>query len=216
MTKYRSRSPISGLAEREFTMRQVTATVGAIALAVAACDADSSGPSARNMLRQEAAQLARQLVAAGDVATSSSRTTASLVAPPISFSETNQSTHACPAGGTVRISYQLNGLLDVAIQRVTFDIAGTQVHAGCVINADGVTITIDGAPSLDFASSAIITNGHAAPSSQGIDGIINYRISDGRSGTCEVSLDAVTDLAAKRRTITGTACGHEINESVTW
>ena len=40
--------------------------------------------------------------------------------------------------------------------------------------------------------------------------------SDGRSGECLVSIDAVTDFNARQRTLSAQVCGHTINETTTW
>ncbi|MGH7466300.1 MAG: hypothetical protein ACREK1_14045, partial [Longimicrobiales bacterium] len=49
-----------------------------------------------------------------------------------------------------------------------------------------------------------------------LDGALRWETSDGRSGLCQLELDAVTDFAAQERTVQGAVCGHTITETTTW
>jgi hypothetical protein len=82
---------------------------------------------------------------------------------------------------------------------------------------EGITITLDGSPDIDLAAHASGRN-HLPSGSHTleIDGAFKWSASDGRSGTCPITLDAMTDWAAKKRTVDGNVCGHTIKETTSW
>jgi hypothetical protein len=80
-----------------------------------------------------------------------------------------------------------------------------------------VTLTITGDPDLDFGAHVGVSNHQRSqPFTATIDGAFSWTASDGRSGSCTVEYEEITDFAARKRTVTGNVCGHTVNETLTW
>lgn len=198
-----------------------TAALAALTLLATACS-DSAGP-ADQLSRAEALSLASAILASGETATSASAGAQSTTIPegvdavPIEFTHTHQSSHPCPAGGTVAFDLAVDGTADDETGSLAFTLTGSQTHADCAFPHDGATITVNGDPDLQFSASAAMTN-HlpSAPFTYAVLGGFTFATSDGRSGECLVDIDAVTDFQARQRTFTAQVCGHSISQTTSW
>jgi hypothetical protein len=188
-------------------------------LLFAACD-DSAGPSSGDRLTR-----AEALLIAGEVSGSVSTTSAlpagnavdGVASVPITFSREHESSHPCPRGGTVQLSWRVDGSLDVETGSFELDVDGTHKASGCAYLHEGVTLTITGNPDLDFGAHVAVRNGQPSePFTANVDGAFSWTASDGRSGTCTIEYEEVTDFAARKRTVEGNICGHSVNETFVW
>ena len=187
---------------------------------VAACS-DSAGPAAQG----DALTRAEALLIAGDVSGSVSETSA-LVAPtgpdrvagdPLRFTQEHTATRPCPRGGTVQLSWKLDGLIDPEAGVFELDLEGTHQPAACAYPHQNITLTVTGDPAIEFAAHMAASNRQpSGPFTVNIDGAFNWSASDGRSGRCTVAYTEVTDLIARTRTIDGNVCGHTIKETLSW
>jgi hypothetical protein len=201
-------------------MRKSVVLAAGVALIAGACQ-DAAGPDDSAMSRAEAMHVAAVVAASSEgaagTAMTSEGTTADMYSPPVSFTHTHQSTHPCPSGGAVALDFTVDGMFDGDTHTLQADLAGTQTHAACGVVRNGVTITIDGNPGIGFTASIGAANGQPTqPFTHGIDGSFSWSTSDGRSGTCDIDVSAVTDLLARERTVQGSVCGHTFNQTTTW
>lgn len=202
--------------------RKTTTFLIALALPLAACS-DSSGPDSTNLTRAEALSIASVILSSGETATTESSASQNVSAPagvdavPIEFTHQVQSSHPCPAGGTVAFDLVMDGTADDETGSFAFTLGGSQTHNDCAFPHQGLTITVDGDPDLQFTASAAMTdNLPSAPFTFGVEGGFTFVTSDGRSGECLVSIDAVTDFNARQRTLSAQVCGHSINQTTSW
>lgn len=190
-------------------------------VALSACK-DSAGPG-DNLTRAEALAVAAQVIASGEGVASAiegsvaSPDQAAAEGVPTIFTHSHQSTHPCPSGGQVSFDLLVNGSFDAAAHAFEVDVEGSQTHAGCAFPHDDLVLTLDGNPEIGFSAHAAATNGQpSAPYTANLSGGFRWSASDGRSGVCSVTVAAVTDFAAKRRTVEGNVCGHTVTEVTTW
>lgn len=190
----------------------------------AACD-DAAGPSANQLTRAEALALTAEVLASSEgAATASASAQAGATVspdmaggPPVNFSQTHESTHPCPSGGQLVVAFELNGTYDEDTNSLQANLDGTHTHSACAFPHQGVTITVDGDPSIGFTASMAAMNAlPTQPFTFTLDGGFDWSTSDGRANTCELSLIAATDFNARERTIVGSVCGHTINNTFTW
>lgn len=200
-----------------------TASLLLIPVFLAACEDDGSGPNSGDQLtRAEAILLAGELSGAVETTAGTPEVTigqdgAAAAAGPITFTRDQESTHPCPGGGTVSLQWRITGTADFETGSFTLDVDGTNRPAGCQYLHDGTTLTISGDPDLDFSAHAATVNYEPTePFTAGIEGAFSWSASDGRSGQCLVDYQAVTDFAAKQRTVEGSVCGHSIAQTLSW
>ena len=188
-------------------------------LFLAACS-DSAGPNSGDRLtREEALRLAAEVsssVGATSVAPVRSHPDG-IASVPINFSEDHESTHPCTDGGTVRLTWQITGSIDPEAGSFEMDVEGTHKPSGCAYEHQGLRLTINGDPDMDFDAHVAIANGQPSePFTVSINGAFAWSASDGRSGRCTVQYAEVTDFAAGKRTVDGNVCGHVVQETLTW
>jgi hypothetical protein len=203
------------------SVRSIPVVLAALA-ALTACDGDATGPRG-DLSRGEAMSILPSVLGAAEAAGSASvKTTPNSSAvdgygPPFTFTHSVETSHPCPLGGVVRLDFELAGSYDGDTKAASLDLDGVQTHDGCAITHEGVTLTVTGRPNLAFAAAAAAVNGQAnTPFTFDVDGAVNWTTSDGRSGTCEITIDAATDFQAKRRTVQASVCGHTVTETTTW
>lgn len=209
-------------------MRKSAILTIAIGLALSACE-DTAGPEGDRLSRSEALLLTAQVMASsegaattavgesGAGATVADGRSDALGGPPTSFTHTHESTHPCPSGGQVAVNLLVTGMFDDETNSMQADLAGSHTHTGCAVPHQNITITLDGEPSIAFTASIGAENGvPSQPFTFTLDGAFSWAASDGRSGLCELDLDAVTDFAARERTVSGSVCGHTITQTTTW
>lgn len=190
-------------------------------LMLAACK-DTSGPGAK-LSREEALVVAAQVLTSAEAVTSSLNASAgapeqsAAAGVPTTFTHTHQSTHPCPSGGQVRFDLQVEGSFDTEAHAFEVDVEGSQTHDSCAFPHNGLVLTVTGNPDIDVSAHAAATNGQPSePYTANVNGAVRWSASDGRSGVCSVTIAAVTDFAARRRTVEGNICGHTVTETTTW
>lgn len=199
-------------------MRKSVVLATATALAVGACS-DGTGPNAGAMSRTEALGVAAFVATSteGAAGTSMSQTGPDMQNPPVSFTHTHESSHPCPSGGSVAVAFTLSGTVDQETQSLVADLEGSHTHTGCAFPHNGLTITIDANPAVDFAASLATANGQPSePFTHTVEGSFNWNASDGRSGSCSITYSAVTDFLQRSRTVEGSVCGHTFTQTTTW
>ena len=195
-----------------------SAAVLLLTTALIACQ-DASGPEGARLTRPEALRVAGELAQNGSAATSTGRErfgSLAVASPPTRITTDHNSSFACPKGGKVLLTFKATAVVDVEASSFELDIDGKQTHQGCAFDHERVTLTITGDPSLDFDAHAAVKNGQPNAGRSSFQGKFKWSASDGRSGTCPVALNTVTDFAARKHTITGDVCGHAISETTTW
>jgi hypothetical protein len=194
-----------------------------LVLLTAACGDDASGPSGTALSRAEALVVASGIIVAGEAATSSSMTPQDVTLPvgvdavPVEFTHQQQSSHPCPSGGTVDFDLEASGTMDEEAGSFDITLAGSETHQQCAFPHEDLTITVDGNPDLQFAASAAMVDGlPSEPFTFGVAGALSWATSDGRTGECLVSINAVTDFVARERTLQAQVCGHTLTQTTTW
>ena len=193
-----------------------------LAVVLGACD-DGTAPD-RQLTRAEAVALLASVVSASEAAGTSSlgaqggEVSANPAADsPIDFSIDVESSHPCPVSGIVAFDYTLSGSWDAVTRAAGLALEGTQTHDDCAFVHEGVTITVDGDPALEFSAAAAAVNGHPTePFTFEVAGALDWSTSDGRSGNCGITIDAVTDFEARTRTVAASVCGHTIEQTTSW
>lgn len=202
--------------------KSIVVTMG-LGLLFGACQ-DSTGPEGDQLSRAESLQLAAQVLASSEGAATGSMTMAGgssagleTAGPPTSFSFTQETTHPCPTSGNIGVALELSGMFDEDTNSLQADLSGSQVHNGCAFPHNGLTLTVNGEPSIAFTASIGAVEGvPSQPFTFTLDGGIRWASSDGRAGVCAMQLDAVTDFSAQQRTLQGSVCGHTIDQTLTW
>ena len=198
--------------------RRTTAWIGAL-LVLGACS-DPIGPTGDRLTRAEAMLIADDVAAHGQQTTTASRPASAeltIASDPITIENDLELTHRCPRGGELQQTWKASGSFDLQAGSYDLDIEGVQKHVGCAYPHEGITITIDGNPDIELSAHASGRNHQPSGShTLEINGSFKWTASDGRSGTCPITFEAVTNWAAKKRTVDGDICGHTIKESLTW
>ena len=195
----------------------------ALIFVVTAC-ADSTGPTGDRLSRVEALQLAAMVMASSEgvaISTSAESSAAApetgAAGPPTSFTHTHESTHPCPSGGQVAVTLAISGTFDEDTNSLQADLDGSHTHSSCAFPHNDLTLTVTGTPSIGFSASIGAVNGEPSqPFTFSLDGAFRWEASDGRSGTCPLAIEAITDFIAGERTVQGAVCGHTLNERTTW
>jgi hypothetical protein len=200
-------------------MKRATIGVLATAALVAGCS-DSTGVSGDRMTRQEALAVAEDVARSGEAGYTSSRQAASSASatqsPPTTITLDHTSRHPCPTSGRVEIDLSIELVLDVDAQSFDYDSEGTLTHEACAFVKDGVTLTLDGDPSLSFQSHAAGVGVQLQPFQFEADGEFDWSASDGRSGHCTIDIETSTNFLTRTRTVQGDVCGHTIDQTFTW
>lgn len=200
--------------------RRTLALLGSV-LVLGACSDDAAGLSGDRLTRAEAALIAGDVTAKGDLVTSTPQVTpngveSSATGVPRTFTQDLNITVECPFGGQVQQVYSVKATMDLDAGNFLLDVTGTQQHVACAVRHNGVTITLNGDPDIDMEAHVGTVNHQPQAHTLAIDGAFRWTASDGRSGTCPISLDAVTNFAARTRTVQGTVCGHSYSETTSW
>jgi hypothetical protein len=187
-------------------------------LAVAACS-DSTAPDSGRLSREEAIMIAGAVTSSAQTTTSAQARPAgdAIASEPHNFEHDLETSHPCPRGGTMNLTYRATGMVDPEAGSFEIDVSGTQRPAACAYDHQAVTFTVTGAPSLTFEAHLGVTNHQPSePFTVEVNGGFRWTASDGRSGTCTIEYSEVTDFVAKRRTVDGSVCGHTVKETFTW
>lgn len=198
----------------------------AAAFVLAGCeDTGLAGPDdILNLSQEEAMQLAGELTSMGFESSAGQIPTAAAVqgegpsAVVVEFNNTFRITSPCPVAGGVVVEGSIIGLIDTELQSADVDVTAATVHDGCAFQREeGLTITVDGAPSL------VLTASHSTVAEQPVGlqtvslvGAFEWFTSDEREGRCEINISTVFDPEANTRTTEGSVCGHTISIVETW
>ena len=202
-------------------MTRRTMAIFSAALVLAACSDDGSmEPTGDRLTRAEASVIANNVTANSDQTAAMPQATtvdASVVSSiPLNFTRELELNIVCPAGGNLQQKWTVTASIDAEAGDFSLDVVGFQKHLACAYVHEGLTITVDGDPDIDMEAHVATEDHHPTEHTLEINGAFKWTASDGRSGTCPISLDAVTDFGARRRTVEGTVCGHTISETTTW
>lgn len=190
--------------------------LGAV-LVLGACN-DVAGPTGDRLTREEAALIAGDVTTSGGQTANSARPTTgdAIAADPVTVSHDLEFTHPCPKGGKLQQTWKATASFDVAEGSFDLQVKGLQKHLACAYLHEGVTITVDGDPDIDIEAAASAARNQPGDHTLEINGAFKWTASDGRSGTCPITLDAVTDFQARKKTVEGTVCGHTFKETTSW
>lgn len=124
----------------------------------------------------------------------------------------------CEFGGSVAI----DGEIDVVTNDETEELESleytvTQAHSGCVAESgDGVRFTLDGAPNVT-ANLLVLAEGDLISMDGSYSGAVDWS-TDGKEGTCTLSVEFSMDLNVAAETgsatMSGTVCGMSFSNSV--
>ncbi|MFO7261271.1 MAG: hypothetical protein DIU52_008940 [bacterium] len=199
-------------------------TIGAMAAAalLAACgDADDPAGAKGDQLTREEALVIVDAIAQANVDDHTTvlegRSTSLAGDSPGRITVEHKSSHPCPVDGRVVIALNATLTYDQEDKSLDYEAEGSLTHEECGLRHEDVTITVDGDPTIAFATRAAFSGGVATePITETVEGAFLWSTSDGRSGRCVIDLEKVTDLVAKRHTLRGEACGHTIERTITW
>jgi hypothetical protein len=191
----------------------------ALLLSLAACG-DSATDVVGNLTEAEAEALAE--VVAGTVVstweTGGASATAARSPALATFNQQVSLDAPCEFGGTVAI----NGEIDIVTNDETEELESleytvTQAHAGCVAESqDGIRFTLDGAPNVT-ANLVVLAEGDAVAMNGSYSGAVDWA-TDGKAGTCTLSVEFSLDLNVVAETgsatMAGTVCGMSFSNSV--
>jgi hypothetical protein len=124
----------------------------------------------------------------------------------------------CPLGGMVNVAAELEVSGDTDTEGGTVSYQMTQIHDACVVASDDDQVfTLWGNPSMNVAFE-VNNNGQGLVEWQGsIQGIIDWE-TDGREGSCSIEMEfdgtQQVGTAAAAASMVGTACGFNIDQSV--
>jgi len=188
----------------------------AVAVVLGACsDSDDPAGIEGGLSQAEAATLAAAMSGEALGSTDGQIPGAALSPAAVPFDVNLALTLPCPLGGEVSFEGQVSGDFDVEAETLAVNVTASQVHAGCAVDAEGVTVTVTGNPGLEFSSQLTAAgNPPVGTQSATLSGAFDWSASDGRAGTCDVSLTATRDLANETGSAAGAFCGHSLDVTV--
>lgn len=188
----------------------------AAALLVTACS-DSTAPSEGGLTRAEALAIAAEVARAGEDAYSQTAQASVAADGQISsISIDHESQHPCPVSGFAALALTVDLSFDGGSRTLDYHAAGNVTHQACAFVENGVTLTVDGEPNIAFDARLTAGNGTLGPYSVTFEGAFDWNASDGRDGHCVIDLDAVTNFVGRQQTVTGTVCGHSVQQTISW
>lgn len=134
-------------------------------------------------------------------------------APAVEWTRTFTETRSCPAGGTMTLSGTVSGNVDRATRSGSITVSHTLALDDCARTRGDVTVTVNTDPPITFAGTVTIDAGQRSGEFTKT-GTFLWETSDGRSGSCEINLKIVRN-ADGTGSVTGTACGREVNRTFT-
>lgn len=129
-----------------------------------------------------------------------------------------ETTVACPLGGEVALSADVEVVGDSEAETFSVDYEMTQTHNSCVVQSEeGREFTLTGDPDLEF-NFVVEADGAEGTIDWGgdVDGTINWSTDD-KEGSCAVAFEFGGGIAEEATAISGsmggTVCGVEFNRS---
>jgi hypothetical protein len=200
-------------------MTRSTLAILSAVFVFAACSDDAAGPTGDQLTRAEAQLIAGNVTANTEQATASPQMSTlgdASAADPINFTNDLEFTVPCPVSGQLQQRWTARVTFDQAAGSFEMEVNGMQKHLACAFRHEGLTLTVDGDPDIDIEAHVATQNHQPTQHTLRIEGAFKWSASDGRSGTCPITLDAVTDFGARKRTMEADVCGHSIKETTTW
>ncbi len=192
----------------------------ALAPALAACSDDAVGPTGDQLSREEAAFIAAEVLANGEMSMDVPEGFVGDVQVdkvPFTAARDLVITHSCPAGGQVTLRWSADIDLDPDAGDLTIDVEGSQEHDACGFTRQAITYVINGDPGISVTAHVEIENHQpVGEHTLNVEGGFRWSSSDDRSGTCPINVEAITNFATRTRTVEGSVCGHTISETFTW
>ena len=191
------------------------------AIALAACDKGTTGPDASQLSADDVQALASETgdqdgaFLDGFGGPSFSKAAAG---PQFATTVTTtfSRTRTCPQGGSVKLEGTVTHTADPATHSGSSAFSATRTESACVFGRNGKTITINGNPNTQLASSQSWTNGVAGVRTATKKGSFTWSRGDGKSGTCNVDVTATWDPATHTLHVQGTFCNQTVNVTRTW
>lgn len=125
-------------------------------------------------------------------------------------------TRTCPQGGSVKLEGTATQTVDPATKTGSASFSATRTESACVFGRNGKTITINGNPNTQLASSQSWTNGVPGVRTATKKGSFNWSTSEGKSGTCNVDVTATWTPATHTLQVKGTFCNQTVDVTRTW
>lgn len=200
----------------------------ALALLVAACGGDSTGPGPdpRDGLDPpEIVALADAVLGltlgVGFGSHTSVRTfpTAALAAAPVSVDFEAEFEADCPLGGTMDVAMDLEGVTDPETGAGDLTMTLTETPRSCVVrhDASGRRFTLDGAPNVVFVIDLVSDASGAASLSGTYEGAVAWATDDGRGGTCAFDVaftgEGGSVIGRSSGTMRGSVCGVAVDHA---
>ena len=189
-------------------------------LVLAACSDDAAGPTGDPLTRAEAALIAGNVTANSDQTAAAPQMSVTVgdaaASDPMSFTNDLEINVPCPVSGRLQQRWTASVTFDQATGTFAMEVKGNQKHLACAFSHEGITLTVDGDPDIDIEAHVATANHRPTEHTLSIEGAFKWSASDGRSGTCPITLEAVTDFAARKRTVDADVCGHTIKETTSW
>ena len=201
-------------------MRRHTRAIGPILFAtfvLSACG-DSTGPG-DDLSEEEAEALAevviRTMIAGTEEAGGAG---GGPLAVPFTFETDVNGNAPCPLGGTVGYDGSATLIGDTESDDGTFSYSMTYVHASCTARSEsGIRFSVSGAPSV-VASMTVVAVGNSVDMVASFSGAVEWD-SEGRSGTCSISIEMTTDFDALSEVgaaaVSSSVCGRTFSQSIT-
>lgn len=207
-------------------MNTRTLIVAALAVTGLTACQDVVGTSG-DLSRDEAIQIADGMAtssfdATGTVASADASTTDGtllIYADPITSSTQFTITRPCLLGGQVVREGTRDRVWDRQAHTGFSDLSLTKTHEDCTrpFRDTDVTVTLNGAPNVAVQAHHEWAAGQRSGlQTLSMEGAIDWRTSDDRSGTCTIDLDISFDPDTHTRTVVGTACRTTIDMTTTW
>jgi hypothetical protein len=190
-------------------------------LILAGCSDDPMGSTGDKLTRSEAMVIAASVESSGASAAAPQGNAAAaenqINAPPTTINLQQEASIPCPASGRIAAKLELSLVLDADARSVELDAEGNLAHNNCGFPHQGVTLTVNGDPDIDFAIHSAISGGQLSGSAtSSAKGAFKWTASDGRSGRCIIDIETITNFATRKRTTEGQVCDFTINETVSW
>ncbi len=185
------------------------------ALALAACGKDATSP---NSMKSTEAQSLALMMAAGADAYAGAAPTANVVtlgtarAATQTVNITYQASLPCPKGGTVEPNATVTGTADPVVHSASLHLDGSEKRTDCAYQVQANTITVNGTLTIT-AEVNVVAGLPSGKQSFTEKGTILWASSDGRSGSCDIDLNASADFGntTVQRTVDAQFCGRTLH-----
>ena len=189
-----------------------------LVLVAAACGDDPMASTGDKLTRSEAMAIAASVDASGTAASIPTANVSSdqVNSPPGTVTTHQELSLPCPVSGRIATVLDLSVTFDVDQRNFGMDASGSLKHDHCAFVHEAVTLTVTGAPSVDFSTHAEVKAGLPVSTTSSAKGGFDWTASDGRSGHCGIDVKTTVDFAAKKRTTQGEVCGFSASETTSW